>query len=267
MSRSVVVRTLALAGLGSALVCGCQPPDGPLQTHRCSPHAPLCPGGQVCCSDDPAALDLDALDVAALPEYLGRGGTGTPLFSGGNNSRSISGICIEAGAVPIEGALSDIGAQGCPVPCNPNWENADIEVVCGEDTICCQTLELEPEDCVFDPSLGDAGCHRPVTGVDITDLGGLDATQWKSTQHATHQDPEGTHCKDFVAGMTQAELDAKGITVDELRNACFRRLAVADTRGFCLGKSLTVTTCPLDDPNYDDACDLLNRDESRSGCG
>ncbi len=258
------------AAFGAAVLVStaCQPPDYPATAFRCSPAgSEPCPDGYICCSDDPAALDLDALDAAVLPKYQGRGGIGTPIFSGGNNSLSISGMCIAEGAVPIEGALADVGAQGCPVPCNPNWVNADVEEVCGSNTICCQTVELEPEDCVLDPGLGDGGCYRPVTGMDITGLGGLDITSWKGTQHATHQDPSGTNCKVFVAGVSQSVLDAKGITAAELQSACFRRLTVADARGFCLGKSPNVSACPLTRPDYRDACDQLNDAQLLSGCG
>ncbi len=257
------------AAFGAAVLVStaCQPPPYPATAFRCSPGGESpCPDGFICCSDDPAAIELDALETAVLPKYQGRGGTGTPIFSGGNNSLSITGMCIEEGAVPIQGALADVGAQGCPVPCNPNWVTADIEEVCGDNTICCQTVELEPEDCVLDPNAGDAGCYRPVVGSDIVGLGGLDATEWKGTQHATHQDPSGTNCKAFVAGVSQAVLDSKGITAEELRRACFRQLGVADTRGFCLGKSPTVTACPLEQPTYRDACEQRNDAEFLSGC-
>jgi hypothetical protein len=251
-----------------ALLAGCGAQDFPPPPGRCSPgQSGACPEGYICCSDDPAALDLNALDAAALPNYDGHGGTGVPLFSAGNNSLSASGMCIAAGAVPIEGTLGEDGAQGCPIPCNPSWSEADLDAVCGGNTICCQMVELEPEDCVFDSSLGDVGCWRPVTGTDIIGLGQTGLTRWESTEHATHQDPGGVHCKAFVAGVPQEVLDDEGLTAQDLERACLRRLGVADTRGFCLGKSPSVTACPLDDPGYRDACEQRNDEQQRGGCG
>jgi hypothetical protein len=255
---------------GAAMVVStaCQPPDYPATAFRCSPGGDSpCPDGYICCSDDPAALDLDNLGLEVLPEYQGRGGTGTPIFSGGNNSLSITGMCIEEGKVPPEGALADVGAQGCPVPCNPTWTGDQIDEVCGNNTICCQTVELEQKDCVLDPAAGDNGCYRPVDGSDIKGLGGLDATEWRGTEHATHQDPNGNSCKTFVNGVSQSVLDSKMITADELREACFARLTVANARGYCLGKSPTVTACPLDQPTYRDACEQRNDAEGRTDCG
>jgi hypothetical protein len=258
----------AAFGVAVLVSTGCPPPDYPATAFRCSPGGEEpCPEGYICCSDDPAALDLDNLDAFVLPKYLGRGGTGSPLFSGGNNSLSITGMCIAEGAVSAQGALADNGAQGCPVPCNPNWETADVTEVCGDNTICCQTVELEPEDCVLDSSLGDAGCYRPVTGTDIMGLGGLNATEWKGTEHATHQDPGGVNCRTFVSGVSADVLDANGITAKQLESACYRRLTVADARGFCLGKSASVSACPLEQPTYRDACEQRNAAEGRSGCG
>jgi hypothetical protein len=247
----------------------CQPPDYPATAFRCSPGGESpCPDGYICCSDDPAAIDLDDLDAVVLPEYQGRGGTGTPLFSGGNNSLSITGMCIEEGAVPVMGALADGGAQGCPVPCNPNWGEADIGEVCGDNTICCQTVELEPEDCVLDPALGSNGCFRPVTGADIIGLSsGLDATEWKGTEHATHQDPSGVNCKTFAGGVTPSQLADLGLTAKQLETACFNRLTVADARGYCLGKSATVSQCPLEQAVYRDACEQRNDAEGLPDCG
>jgi hypothetical protein len=254
-------------GAAVALSTGCPIPDYPATAFRCSPGGESpCPEGYICCSDDPAAIDLDDINMAVLPEYQGRGGTGVPLFSGGNNSLSITGMCIAAGAVPIEGALADVGAQGCPVPCNPNWTGDQIEEVCGGNTICCQTVELDAKDCVLDMAVGDNGCYRPVTGTDIDGLGGLDATQWKGTEHTTHQDPSGVNCKTFVGGVGADVLEDKGITAAELERACFRRLTVADARGYCLGKSPSVQACPLEQPTYRDACEQLNDAEGRMGC-
>mgnify|MGYP000653296919 CR=1 FL=1 len=44
-------------------------------------------------------------------------------------------------------------------------------------------------------------------------------------------------------------------------------LRIADARGFCLGKSASVSACPLEQPTYRDACEQRNDAEGRSGCG
>ncbi len=131
--------------------------------------------------------------------------------------------------------------------------------------MCCQTVELEPEDCVLDPTLGDAGCWRSVNGRDIEGLGGsvgLDATTWASDSHATHQDPNGTNCQTFVGGIPPAVLDAMGLTSTEVLIACFLRLGVANSRGLWT----QAASCPLAAPDYIDACEQRNLDEGRIGC-
>ena len=116
--------------------------------------------------------------------------------------------------------------------------------------MCCQTVELGELDCGLDPSLGDSGCWRPVTGGDIEGFGGLDVSNWSGSKHDTHQDPGGKGCMDFVA--------ATGGSAQE----CFRRLSVANQRGFCQSG-----ICPLTDPAYRDACERKNDAEGRTGCG
>lgn len=219
-------------------------------------------GGGLCCSDDPAALVFDDLAAQVLPQYQGRGGEGTPLFSGANNPLSDWGVCVAEGSVAASDALADINAQGCPVPCNPRWSATDIQTTCGPSRVCCQNIELEPEDCVLDFELGDSGCWRPVTGNDIQGLGGIDASDWSSTDHATHQDPSGTSCQDFVGGLPASVFADYGVTEQDVLLACYRRLGVADIRGFCVAAS----SCPLADPGYIDACELLNLDDGRTGC-
>ncbi|PRP90908.1 hypothetical protein ENSA5_59830 [Enhygromyxa salina] len=244
----------------------------PTTAFRCSPggDSPNCPteGGATyqCCSDDPAALDLEQLEEFVTPDYQGRGGEGTPLFSGGNNPLSTSGMCVKLGSVPPTGALADINAQGCPVPCNPTWSSGDIASVCGANTICCQTTELEPEDCVFDPSAGDDGCYRPVTGSDIDGVGSTNLTNWAGTAHKTHQDPSGTNCEFFVQGLPASVLSENNISAQEVKRACWRRLTVANQRGFCLGGA-GVNVCPLAQPAYRDACEQLNDANFLQGCG
>ena len=258
----------AVFGLAALVASSCSV-EYPITAFRCDPsgNSPTCPtqgtDTYVCCSDDPAALDLDELSAVVTPRYQGRGGVGTPLFSGGNNTLSRSGMCVEEGSVPVTGALTDPNAQGCPVPCNPTWSSADIQEVCGPGTICCQTAELQPEDCVLDPDVGSSGCWRPATGYDIFNSG---LTDWAGTAHATHQDPSGIKCGDFVEGITQSFLDDKGITRDDVLEACYKRLTVANERGFCLGGA-GVAACPLAQPLYRDACEQMNDAQGRTDCG
>ena len=233
-------------GPGDLLVDRCDPSAVDACSEFIDPH--------LCCSDDPAALDLANIDTEVTPAYVGRGGEGTPIFSGGNNALSRSGTCVAEDFVPPAAALADVGAQGCPVPCNPTWSSSDITTVCGSGYVCCQIQELEPEDCVLDPNLGDAGCYRPVTGNDIQGFGGIDATS-----HATHQDPSGTSCEVFVNAIPPNVLADNGLTASDALLACFRRLSVANRRGYCLAGA-AVTACPYAVPTYIDACEQLNAD-------
>jgi hypothetical protein len=241
----------------------------PTTAFRCSPFEPNnCPtqGGAAyqCCSDDPAALDLDNVNAFVTPSYQGRGGVGTPLFSAGNNPLSKSGMCIKLGSVAPAFALADINAQGCPVPCNPTWSAQNVAAVCGAGTFCCQTTELEPQDCVFDPNDGDAGCFRPVTGDDITGVGTGSFTNWGGTAHATHQDPSGVNCEVFVTGLPASVYDG-GLTPQDVLTECYRRLTVSNQRGFCIGGP-GVAGCPLAQPTYIDACEQQNAANFLTGC-
>lgn len=243
----------------------------PTTAFRCSPFEDdNCPttGDKVyqCCSDDPAAIDLESVTEFVTPNYLGRGGEGTPLFSAGNNPLSKSGMCIEVGSVAPAFALADVNASGCPVPCNPTWSEADIDAVCGEGVFCCQTTELEPEDCVFDDSMGDNGCFRPVSGRDIMGTGGSNLSNWAGTAHVTHQDPSGTNCQVFVNGLPENVLDANGLERDQVQTECYRRLTVANQRGFCIGGP-GVVGCPLAQATYRDACEQQNDANFLTGCG
>jgi hypothetical protein len=217
----------------------------------CDPSTPVeCELAEgICCSDDPAAVLLSDLDAMVIPLYDNRDGLGTPMFSGSNNSLSRWGLCVGPSSIPTDNRLIDPGAIGCPVPCNPEWSASDVATICDGDRICCQSLELESEDCGLDPALGDGGCWRPVTGADIIGLGGIDASNWASTSHATHQDPNGDGCQAFASDNLQLL-------------ACFERLTVANRRGFCT----EATSCPYAGPDYVDACEQLNLDEGRTGC-
>jgi hypothetical protein len=243
----------------------CDPSYG-ITAFRCDPSEPICPskygsGDYVCCSDDPAAIDLENAGAPALPTY--GGGTGTPLFSSVLNAASSSGFCIATAEVPLDAAIGEPGpGAACPKPCNPTWSSADINTVCGPNTSCCASVEIEDLDCGFDPALGDGGCWRPVTGGDITDLGGLDVSNWSSSDHATHQDPGGKGCETFVMSQAAA-IAAAGLETNDAKIACFRSLTVANQRGFCQG----AMDCPLANPAYRDACEQKNDLEGHTGCG
>jgi hypothetical protein len=259
-----VVSMVATFGISTIVAFACRIPE--LYPGRCNPSsARPCPKDEndyLCCSDDPAALDLADLDAAALPAYDGRGGDDTPLFSDARNEASDHGMCIRSGSVAPAFALFG----GCPVPCNPNWDEAAVDAICGDGTFCCQTVELESSDCVFDAGLGDAGCWRPVRGDDIEGLGGLDLTTWAPGVHATHQDAGGLECQAFVVALTDAELAAAGGSAEDVLQACLRRLGVANQRGYCIGGP-GVVGCPLAQPTYRDACEQLNDAQLMTGCG
>jgi hypothetical protein len=247
------------AFIGAACLATACDPSYNITSFRCDPANPACPdkygsgGPYVCCSDDAAAIDLSDPGAAVLPAYIGKSGTGTPLFSGPNNHLSRSGFCIDSTKVPPSAAIQDAGSgQGCPLPCNPTWSSSDVATVCGGGTVCCQTVEIGEQDCGFDPALGDAGCWRPITGNDIEGFGGLDVSNWSPSKHDTHQDPSGRSCQDFVAAAGD----------EAALNQCFRRLSVANQRGFCQSG-----TCPLTAPGYRDACERKNDAEGKTGCG
>lgn len=245
----------------------CDPSYG-ITAFRCDPSDPSpdkCPskygsGTYVCCSDDPASIDLAALDMPSLPSY--GGGTGTPLYSSASNNESASGFCIDTSKVPLDAAIGEPGAgQACPKPCNPTWAAADITAVCGPGTSCCASVEIQDLDCGLDPSLGDTGCWRPVTGNDIMGLGGIEVSDWSGSDHATHQDPNGGGCTAFLTAQATA-ISAAGADPMAVQVACFRNLTVANQRGFCQGPM----ECPLANPAYLDACEQKNQAEGRLNC-
>lgn len=225
----------------------------------CSPALGDCSAGMLCCSTDPSALDLDDLAAMVLPSYSGSSiDGGLPLFADANNGASRRGICVVADSVPAEDEL--VGAPGCFKPCNPLWSDSDVAEICGPNFTCCQDVELDISDCVFDPNLGDAGCWRAVAGFDIVGLGGLEATQWGTTEHASHQDPglasDGA-CETVIAGLPP-EVD-----VAAFRVACQQRLTVANQRGACLPGA---AQCPYAAPSYIDACEQLTLSAGLTGC-
>jgi hypothetical protein len=256
----------ASAFAGAAMFATACDPSYGIRTFRCDPSTGECPtkygsGTYVCCSDDPAAIDLSDVATPALPSY--GGGTGIPLYAAANNNASSSGFCIEVASVPLAASIMEPGAgQGCPLPCNPTRDKADITAVCGAATSCCASVELKEADCGLDPDLGDAGCWRPVTGGDIQGLSGINVSDWSASDHATHQDPGGGGCEQFVATQAGPIADA-GLTNQQALFACFRQLSVANQRGFCQG----AMECPLANPTYIDACEAKNAAEGRVGCG
>lgn len=198
----------------------------------CNPQDEPGINGYRCCSDDPAAVG------GALPAYQGLGiAGGMPYFSEANNDLSSTGQCVRVADLQGQGLLSG-GVEGCPIPCNPTWSGAEVDAVCGPARVCCQTVELQPSDCVRDPV---TGLWRPVTGDDIGEL-----TQWAPGDHQTHQDPNGASC-----------LALAGSLGDEFED-CVRQLTVADQRGYCMALGAG-QLCPLVQPGYIDACEALNQ--------
>ncbi len=230
---------------------------------RCDPLAadPCADVGSVmCCSDDPIAIDLSDLGSWVLPQYGDGLSVGTPLFSAANNTLSRSGYCLSE-ETPESVALAEVAAQGCRIPCNPTWSDDDVAAICGPGALCCQTVELQDIDCVYDASLGDGGCFRPVNGADIVGLGGTELTNWAGTSHATHQDPTGISCGNWVDSLpTDLGLDPNDLLVE-----CFRRLTVADQRGSCFAAS-EIGSCPYAAADYIDACEQQNIDNGYTGC-
>lgn len=233
MLRFVLVHGAAI-GLGATVAISCIDVEYPLVAFRCDPQQESnCPDTHFCCSDDPAA------EGGAKPNYMGKGieDGAEPYFSGNNNALSRSGMCVRVDDIAGQG-LIELPAANCPIPCNPTWDAAWIDDVCGESRVCCQTVELEASDCV--PS--SEGGFRPVTGSDI--LAGV--TDWRPAAHATHQDPNGSNC------LALAGNDSGSAVFQD----CVSQLSVADQRGFCMALG-PMQTCPTAAPTYIDACTQL----------
>lgn len=251
---------------------------------RCDPSlgSDACPDGYRCCSDDPAAFDLSTNQtIGVTPDYDSPPGSivQAPIFSDGNNVLSRTGMCISdtvrSDLSADSRGLKTPAALGCPVPCNPEWASADIQDVCnvGKNSsyLCCQTVELDFSDCVFD---GDLNCYRPVSGEDIPGVAGnnppavIDRVDsdgnrlqgqkpnWSPGSHATMQAPGATtQCELFIGGNQ-----------DRLA-PCYQSLSVANRRGFCLELVPgVVESCPLSATAYRDACEQLN-DANGLSCG
>jgi hypothetical protein len=210
-------------------------PVGPLGfPPPCDPSQDPGTNGYRCCSDDPAAPD------GQLPAYVGKGIEGAPpLFSGESNEHSRYGMCVDVTQIAGQG-LVESEAENCPIPCNPTWPQDSIDEVCGPSRSCCQTVELQPEDCVMDPS---TGLYRPVTGDDVFAV----LTLWMADSHATHQDPNAVACMAFVDGDTTSDAFT----------SCVAALGVANQRGYCMALA-PGAVCPHAEPGYVDACEQLN---------
>ncbi|MEM9459043.1 MAG: hypothetical protein AAGF11_33000 [Myxococcota bacterium] len=222
----------AAVGLGAAVATSCIGVDYPLVAFRCDPRQEdNCPDTHFCCSDDPAAAE------GQKPAYVGKNITNasTPYFSGDNNGRSRSGMCVRVDDIAGQG-LAEPFALNCPIPCNPTWPEDWIDDVCGVARVCCQTVALETPDCIS----GDDG-FRPVTGDDIL----AERTLWRPSDHATHQDPNGSGCQALAGEDMDLFFD------------CLAQLSVADQRGFCMALDAT-QACPTELPTFVDACTQLN---------
>jgi hypothetical protein len=69
----------------------------------------------------------------------------------------------------------------------------------------------------------------------------------------------------FVSDVPPSVLTDNNISEQELLLACYRRLTVADQRGWC-SNSIGLDACPYAGPTYVDACEQRNLDEGRDGC-
>jgi hypothetical protein len=209
----------------------------------CNPRTSGEANGYKCCSTDPATAD------GLLPAYEGRDipDSSAPLYADAANGAGTWGVCIRTNDIPLGSGLLAAAATNCPVPCNPTWEDGEIEAVCGATRVCCQTHEVREKDCVQED-----GVWRPVTGNDIGAAGIVPTTYWSNVSHDTHQDPNGTVCLAYAGGPSSDAF------VD-----CIRQLNVANQRGFCMSLE-PGQVCPGDrDPppsgtGYRDVCDMMN---------
>jgi len=236
--RFLVLNGIAV-GLGATVATSCIDVNYPTVAFRCNPRqSDNCPSTHFCCSDDPAAVG------GGLPAYQTAAGPGdgpTAFFSGVNNGLGTKGMCVRREDLPSGAGLFEAAAANCPVPCNPTWPQEDRNEVCGTDRVCCQTVEIEPEDCIQD----DDGMWRPATGQDILEGNGTD---WGPARHATHQDPGGQGCARF-AGSSDLN--------NEMFTGCLAQLSVADQRGFCMALQ-PGQACPTEADTYMNACEQIN---------
>jgi hypothetical protein len=233
--RFLVLNGIAV-GLGAVVATSCIDVNYPTVAFRCNPRQDKnCPDTHFCCSDDPAAVG-GGLPAYQTPEGPGNGGT--PYFSGLNNALGTVGMCVRTSDLPAGAGLLEPAAANCPVPCNPTWDADDKMAICGANRVCCQTVEIEPEDCILD---GDT--WRPATGADIL----AERSNWAQARHETHQDPSGKGCAQFAGGQTSGP-DFLG---------CIEELSVADQRGFCMALQ-PGEACPTEVEGYMNACEQIN---------
>lgn len=249
--RYFVIPAFAIA-MGATVSSSCIGVNYPVVAFRCNPRqSDNCPETHTCCSDDPSTADGE------LPTYAGKTNAGsTPLYADLANNAGTSGMCVNTKKIGAGLSLTAAPAAGCPIPCNPKWSASDVDTICGADftqggtqSVCCQTVELGPEDCVQTDN--GTGSFRPVTGADIGNEGGADKvvprTNWAAADHDTHQDPGGKVCIALAGGDTGSAKFAE----------CIRHLTVADQRGFCM-QIAAGTGCPTAAPTYIDACEAKN---------
>ena len=242
--RFLVLNGLAV-GLGAVVATSCIDVNYPTVAFRCNPRqSDNCPDTHFCCSDDPAAVGGGLPFYTSIP---GTEGGGQPYFSGPNNGLGTQGMCVRTDDLPSGAGLFDASAANCPVPCNPTWDDANTQAVCGEGRACCQTSEIQAEDCIQDDP-DDPTSWRPATGADIRD----GKSDWKPARHETHQDPNGQGCGTF-SGST----DIGGPDFSSDFGQCLLELSVADQRGFCRALN-PGEACPTSIDGYLNACEQIN---------
>ena len=208
----------------------CDPSERPLGDR--------CPQTHTCCSDDPATAD------GALPSYKRKDIDGSPpLFAEAANGVGRSGMCVRTQDVAQDGGLVDPRVQGCPIPCNPTWDEADLLAVCGAGRECCQTVALVDDDCVRD---ADTQLWRAADGRDaVASLDG--GMRWQPTTRSSHQDPDFATC--------EAHAGDRG---SDAFRSCVAQLTTANQRGFCMAL-VPDQLCPTDpEEGYRSVCNRKN---------
>ena len=229
--------------LGTVVGGGVRGPLG-FPIAACNPRTSGEANGYRCCSTGPATAD------GALPAYELKSieGGSPPLYADAANAAGTQGVCVRTEEIPEGSGLLSAAAHNCPIACNPTWSAQDVETVCGQNRVCCQTHEVREKDCVQED-----GVWRPVTGADIGAAGVVPQTNWSSVSHDTHQDANGTICLAASGGDPSSEFFEE----------CIRHLDVANQRGFCMSLQ-PGQVCPSDrDPppsgaGYRDVCDMMN---------
>lgn len=162
------------------------------------------------------------------------------MFAGASNDLGSSGMCVRTEDIP---GTAGLRPYNCPIPCNPTWAEAEVGVVCGSGYACCQTVELDADDCVRDET---TGLWRPADGRDA--LASLDGgTRWNPTTSSTHQDPVFDVCAKHADSRT-----------GDVFRTCVAQLTTANQRGYCMHIA-PGQECPGDpDAGYRSVCDEMN---------